>query len=158
MSLCEFETTELAPGRFHHKCKNCGCERDGTTPRRVKECKVAGQACAITPPLPAPVYIQPLPSIAKRLLNFSRASISHVLAGCPTCTDEQIAERYAICRGCELHRQHPDNPAIGYCSHPTCGCTITIEGFVSKLAWADQQCPLGKWPAISLAAAMVRSE
>jgi hypothetical protein len=31
-----------------------------------------------------------------------------------------------------------------------CGCAISKKSkFLNKLAWADQECPAGKWPKIS---------
>lgn len=89
------------------------------------------------------------PSFAKRLVNFSLAAIKHVMASMPTCTEEEISHRYAVCRGCELYRPSEDNPDVGRCLHKTCGCTVSQESrFVSKLAWRDQDCPLGKWPEL----------
>lgn len=92
----------------------------------------------------------PLPPLHKRLANFAVAAIGHALAGLPTCTQEEIDERLAICHQCELYLPDRDNPTIGHCTHPDCGCSITnLQGFVKKLAWADQSCPLGKWLKIS---------
>lgn len=90
-----------------------------------------------------------IPPLHRRLKNFSTALIAHELAGSPTCTQEQVDARHSICIGCEIYLPDKDNPAIGHCCHETCGCPITQLGrYVSKLAWADQACPLGKWPAI----------
>ena len=61
--------------------------------------------------------------------------------GAPTCTQEQIDDRLAICNSCERF-----NGSV--CS--LCGCPVNREQrFRNKLAWADQRCPLGKWPAIA---------
>lgn len=89
------------------------------------------------------------PGFAKRLVNFTLASIQHAMAGMPTCTQTEIAARYDICRACELYKPDKDNPDVGRCTHEKCGCGVSgVEKFVSKLAWRDQDCPLGKWPAI----------
>jgi hypothetical protein len=94
-------------------------------------------------PIPA-LYSLPL---LRQLKNFTVAAIGHTLNGAPTCTQEQIDARYAICRGCPLHRPDMQNPAVGICTHPECGCTVTREDrFLSKLGWADQDCPLDEWP------------
>ena len=69
--------------------------------------------------------------------NFAVATAKHVAAGMPTASDEVILERWPICQGCEFLK----NDA---CSK--CGCPVARDKkFVSKLAWADQSCPVGKW-------------
>ena len=69
--------------------------------------------------------------------NFAVASAQHVAAGMPTCSDEEIIRRHDICMGCEFFK---DN------SCGKCGCPISRDKkFISKLAWADQSCPVGKW-------------
>lgn len=73
----------------------------------------------------------------QKVRNFAVATVQHVAAGMPTATDEEILRRHDICRGCEFFK---DNS----CSK--CGCPISRDRkFVSKLAWADQSCPVGKW-------------
>jgi hypothetical protein len=72
--------------------------------------------------------------------NFAVASAKHVAAGMPTCSDEEIIRRHDICMGCEFFK---DN------SCGKCGCPISRDKkFISKLAWADQSCPVGKWGPI----------
>ncbi len=89
---------------------------------------------------------EPPPTIT-RLKNFTKAAISHVTAGNPTCTQEQIDARYKICADCPLFIRHGNE--AGICSHPKCGCNITREQiFLNKLGWADQSCPIGKWGPI----------
>jgi hypothetical protein len=59
----------------------------------------------------------------------------------PRCTDEQIAERFAICQGCELL-------SGGACSK--CGCPVVREAkYISKLSWANESCPVGKWGPVA---------
>ena len=78
-----------------------------------------------------------LPSFIDRIKNFAEASIQHISSGSPVCTDEQIEHRYQICRSCEFFKNHT-------CTK--CGCPISAtKKFASKLAWADQECPIGKW-------------
>jgi len=101
----------------------------------------------VPPPKPAP---QP-PALAReadpvswltKARNFARATAQHIAAGMPTASDEVILERWTICQGCEFLK----NDA---CSK--CGCPVARDRkFVSKLAWADQSCPVGKWgPAVT---------
>ncbi|HTM54977.1 MAG TPA: hypothetical protein VL175_13170 [Pirellulales bacterium] len=41
------------------------------------------------------------------------------------------------------------NPDIGACSQCGCPANDRLPKFVSKLAWADQECPVGKWPKLA---------
>lgn len=73
----------------------------------------------------------------KKIRNFAVAAAQHVAAGMPTASDEEIIRRHDICQQCEFFK---DNS----CSK--CGCPIYRDKkFISKLAWADQKCPIGKW-------------
>jgi hypothetical protein len=73
--------------------------------------------------------------------NFAVASAQHVAAGMPTCSDEEIIRRHDICMGCEFFKDST-------CSK--CGCPIKRDReFISKLAWADQSCPVGKWGPVN---------
>jgi len=77
------------------------------------------------------------PSFVERAKTFAKAAVRHVSAGAPRCTDDQIAARYAICQSCEFLKG-------GACEK--CGCPIRREKkYISKIAWADQSCPVGKW-------------
>ena len=50
---------------------------------------------------------------------------------------DEIIRRHDICLACEHLK---DNA----CS--LCGCPVSrVAGYVSKLSWADQECPAGKW-------------
>ena len=65
------------------------------------------------------------------------ATAQHVAAGMPMASDEEIIRRHDICMACEFFK---DNS----CSK--CGCPVYRDKkFISKLAWADQSCPVGKW-------------
>lgn len=76
-------------------------------------------------------------SLLQKAKNFAAAAVQHVAAGAPRATDEEVARRFSICQGCEFY----DGKAC-----MKCGCPIVREGkFISKLAWADQKCPVGKW-------------
>ena len=77
------------------------------------------------------------PPLIKRVANFATAAAQHVAAGAPMASDEEIARRHAICVGCEFF----DGKAC-----MKCGCPIVREKqYLSKLSWADQACPVGKW-------------
>lgn len=142
---CRFKATEEAKaGRFRHVCELCLVDHwsKHDDPQRIhRNCGTASSARIPTE--------QSIPGAARRFRNFTLASIRHVFAGLPTCTQEQIDERHSICMACELYRPDKDNPEVGVCSHSSCGCGVSRQDkFVSKLAWSDQPCPLGKWPAI----------
>ena len=117
---CDFDNDAMT-------CPVCGFKAGGRDWR--KNCRVASK----------------LPPMRERLANFTLAAIRHATSGMPTCTDEQIAERISVCRGCDKFLPEPSNPEIGACTE--CGCPVSdqLSKFVSKIAWADQRCPLEKW-------------
>lgn len=81
-----------------------------------------------------------VPSMLKKSLNFIKAAGAHALNGSPKCTQQEINERYSVCRACDYFK---DN------SCTKCGCNLVREKiYMNKLAWADQSCPIGKWQAI----------
>lgn len=88
------------------------------------------------------------PSLFVKGANFIRAGASHIAAGTPQATDEQVAERFAICQACPLFK--PKEDGHGVCTHSSCGCSLKTIGLTgkNKLRWADQACPIGSWEAI----------
>lgn len=119
--FCEYNQIDY----YTYQCKNCGMiiKTDNEPP--VFPCKKTL------------VKLDNGPSIGNKILNFAKSAIDHTLNGMPTCTKEQIEKRHSICLGCEFLK---DN----VCSK--CGCPIArTNKFISKLAWADQECPIGKW-------------
>jgi hypothetical protein len=59
----------------------------------------------------------------------------------PRASEEEVARRFAICQGCEFF----DGKAC-----TKCGCPVVREKqFVSKLSWANERCPAGKWGPVS---------
>jgi uncharacterized paraquat-inducible protein A len=77
-----------------------------------------------------------------RIMVFIKSLIWHIYSGSPKTTTQQIIDRYIICKNC------PEFDDIkSQCS--VCGCNISVrKQFLNKLAWADQECPLGKWSKI----------
>jgi len=68
-------------------------------------------------------------------------TVTHVAAGMPRASEEEVARRFAICQGCEFF----DGKAC-----TKCGCPVVREKqFVSKLSWANERCPAGKWGPVS---------
>ena len=85
------------------------------------------------------------PTISKKILNFTKAVISHTAKGIPTCSDEQIKERLRVCQD-----DCPFYTGIT-CSHIRCGCKlVNKKKFLNKLAWADQECPDGRWGQVQV--------
>ena len=80
------------------------------------------------------------PSFARRFKNFTVSALKHIGKGMPTCTQEEIDERLEICGGCKWFKG-------GTCLKCGCACTKNKK-FLNKLAWADQECPIGKWGKI----------
>lgn len=67
----------------------------------------------------------------------------HIWLGLPKSTQKEINDRYNICINCEKFNSKKSECSI-------CGCNINNKKiFLNKLAWADQQCPIGKWDKIN---------
>jgi len=117
------------------------CLERGHTLEEVMPCVVSQDGDAWVVDELHPAYPRtPRPGLLDRLKNFTAAAIHHVAAGMPTCTEEEIVARHDICLTCE----HLADGACGLC-----GCPVArVQGFLSKLAWADQECPAGKWGKI----------
>jgi hypothetical protein len=80
-------------------------------------------------------------SVLQKARNFAASAAKHAAAGMPQATEEQVAARFAICQGCE----HFDGRACRQC-----GCPVVRERkFLSKLSWANESCPVGKWGPVS---------
>ncbi len=87
------------------------------------------------------------PSLARRGANFARAAARHLWSGAVSCSEEQIAARFAICQACALFRPEGADGSAGICTHASCGCAIKRRRSLrNKAAWASQDCPLAKWP------------
>lgn len=53
------------------------------------------------------------------------------------CSVEEIEERFAICSSCEHYKNN---------TCEKCGCyLVRSQIYMNKLAWKDQECPIGKW-------------
>ena len=77
------------------------------------------------------------PGLLQKAANFAASAAAHVAAGMPRASEEEVARRFEVCQGCE----HYDGRAC-----TKCGCPIVREKqFVSKLSWANEKCPVGKW-------------
>ena len=84
--------------------------------------------------------VQP-PNLLKQLANFGTEFAKHVANGTPRATRIEILESFRICSGCDRY-----SDLTGQCGE--CGCYVNLALHcenLNKLAWADQECPIGKW-------------
>lgn len=94
----------------------------GLEPSTIDPALVPEMARAETAPPSGPV----------RAVRFLRALIAHARDGFRTLPVERSEARLVVCRAC------PEFNA-GACK--LCGCNMAL-----KATWADQECPLKKWP------------
>jgi hypothetical protein len=128
----------------HRKLFDSRLRQRGYTLDEVRPCIVSEDGDAITVDETHPAYprtAKPGVSLITKARNFAASAAKHVAAGMPQATDEQVAERFAICQTCE----HFDGSACR-----KCGCPVVREKkFLSKLSWANESCPVGKWGPVS---------
>lgn len=110
-------------------------------PKNVKQIEIKKPERPPLPELPkAPELFgppKPLPPLWERVSNFVSSTADHLSVGMPMCSQEQVEERYSICQSCEFFSN-------GSCSK--CGCPLIREKkYISKLSWANEECPVGKW-------------
>jgi len=124
----------------HRSFLEARCRERGYTLEQVRACIVSedGDRLVVDETHPSyPRVPKPGVSLLQKAANFATSSVKHIAAGAPRCTQEQIDARFAICQGCE----HFDGKACRQC-----GCPVVRERqFISKLSWAGEKCPVGKW-------------
>jgi len=78
-----------------------------------------------------------------KLQTFAKSLWFHIYRGFPKSTKEEILYRYNLCLACEEYNKEKSQCNV-------CGCYLSKKKrFLNKLAWADQECPKGKWPKIT---------
>ena len=78
-----------------------------------------------------------------KIKTFIKSLFFHIYSGFPKSTKEEINYRYNICLNCDMYSKKMSQCMV-------CGCNINNKKiFMNKLAWADQECPNGKWSKIS---------
>lgn len=78
-----------------------------------------------------------------RIKTFLKSLFFHIRSGLPKATRSEIQYRYSICIECDQYEKQKSRCGV-------CGCNIENKSkFLNKLAWADQECPIGKWPKIN---------
>lgn len=116
------------------KCNTC--DLDVSTdkfPKGVSDLTKIRHECPNVKKVGSAQYNRSLrPNMVKRAITFAKASAEHIKAGHKQTSEELQKLRLDICNSCE----HGDNTDCYIC-----GCNIP-----KKVAWAEQKCPLGKWP------------
>lgn len=76
----------------------------------------------------------------QKILTFLKSLWFHIWLGFPKCSYSEIQERFSICSTqCDMYNKQDSTCLV-------CGCNVNNKKiFMNKLAWADQECPLGKW-------------
>jgi len=126
--FCSFITQD----GYNFECINCGLKISSETKQETMPVFICRK----------PLHRAPGDEVTfvTKLKNFAKATAEHISNGLPMCTEEEIIQRHNICLGCEFFKDDT-------CSK--CGCPLVrTKQFVSKLAWADQECPVGKWGKI----------
>ncbi len=77
------------------------------------------------------------PSLPKKIVNFTKASVKHIFNGLENVPTSIEEERLFICTHCPF-RSDEDNKLI--CTHKDCGCPIK-----QKIKWSSEECPIGLW-------------
>jgi hypothetical protein len=130
--------------RCHLRHLEARCRQRGYTLDEVRPCIVSEDGDQITVDETHPAYpAKPKPgvSLITKAANFAASAAKHLATGMPRATEEQVAARFAVCQACE----HFDGRACRQC-----GCPVVRERkFVSKLSWAGESCPVGKWGPVA---------
>jgi uncharacterized paraquat-inducible protein A len=75
-----------------------------------------------------------------KIITFLKSLWFHISLGMPKSSQQTINYRLAICQSCDQFNYQKQECYV-------CGCNINNKKqFLNKLAWADQECPIGKWP------------
>lgn len=126
--------------RCHLRHLESRCRQRGYTLDEVRACIVSQDGDHITVDIDHPAYPRhqkPGVPLLQKAANFAASAAKHVAAGMPQATEDEVARRFAICQGCDYF----DGRAC-----KQCGCPVVREKkFLSKLSWANEKCPVGKW-------------
>ncbi len=106
------------------------------TPSICLSCKVRLSACESPRSIDEVKNPKNFPSLVRRGRNFAQAATDFVADGCRTLEDKDYQLRLIICKTCESRNGD-------YCRE--CGCKLSL-----KAKGRVFQCPLGKWPDITL--------
>lgn len=74
-----------------------------------------------------------IPSILRRLYNFSKAIIKHIFNKCKRVGFDEYQKRLKICKWCNWRCED-------MCTHRRCGCVLS-----EKAWWDSENCPIWLW-------------
>ena len=127
-TFCKFKVDPDKSGWF--KCELCGYPTQYGHAQRLCD---------------GPTNKEQGPSLLQRIVNFTAAATKHSIAGNPVVDELILKQRLEICKSCPLFKPNA-NEVGGVCTHESCGCNIQDNlNYLNKIAWADQECPIGKW-------------
>ncbi len=152
--MTEITVEQIESGEWQANCPVCGWKSTQPTHTKTRHrCKVTGEVITYVPvdwetrEKPTEprkkMRVKP-PGLMRQGVNYAQAAVKHELAGRPECTDEQVAERFAICQSNRCGFFIDKGEGLGQCAHQSCGCSLkrlSVKGEKSKLRWADQECP-----------------
>jgi hypothetical protein len=119
------------------------CRSRGYDPAACEPCIVADDGIRVTVDDTHAAYprLRERPTLLAKAVHFASSAAKHVASGMPQASEEEVARRFAICQSCEYF----DGQACR-----KCGCPVVRQRqFVSKLSWAGESCPAGKWGPVS---------
>lgn len=124
--------------RCHRRHLEQRCLQRGYTLEQVRGCIVSEDGDKITVDETHPSYPRaPAATTLQKVANFASSAVRHAAAGMPRASEDEVVRRFAICERCD----HYDGRACR-----KCGCPVKRERqFFSKLSWAGESCPVGKW-------------
>jgi hypothetical protein len=110
------------------------CEHDGTQRLPTRYLR-NGKEISPTPAKPV--------SVVQKAKHFAKSAARHFTEGMPQATDEQVAERFAVCQACPHFTARGEG--AGECAK--CGCGLKAVGVagLNKLRWLGESCPVGRW-------------
>jgi len=130
--MCEFIKTE----QFQYRCQLCG-----TIVRSFDPIEYPSIMCSAKIKMfPPKDYGITFKSIDPSSSTETQIKTDQAIDDIKKCSTEQIEERFSICSGCEFYKNN---------TCEKCGCyAVRDQIYMNKLAWKDQECPIGKWKAI----------
>jgi hypothetical protein len=127
--MCEFIKTE----NFRYKCRLCGTVAMSFDPLEYPSI-ICATKIKMYPPEQHGIIFKP---IDPQMDPSNQIKTDQAIDEIKKCSTEQIEERFSICSGCEFYKES---------TCEKCGChTVRDQIYMNKLAWKDQECPIGKW-------------
>ena len=130
--MCEFIRIE----QFKYKCRLCGSIAMSFDPIEYPSI-ICSKKIEMYPPQEYGIVFKP---IDPNTSTETQLKQDQAIEDIKKCSIEQIDYRYQICSSCEFYKNN---------TCEKCGChAVRDQVYMNKLAWKDQECPIGKWKAI----------